>query len=284
MSVTDNEQEVILTVGNSSVSILKYGATVTSWKKDAKEQLFLSEKAVLDGSKAVRGGIPLVFPVFGKANEGPCSQLPQHGFARNHAWEFLGKTTESPLTVQFGLGPENLSQQAKDAWNYDFTLLYSVSLTDDGLTTRLEVENTDDKPFEFNVLFHTYFKIDDISKVSVEGLENADVNDKVSVSNYKGEQSITINQEVDRVYANIKNNDVTIKSENKPQFTVTLQENLPDVVVWNPWIQKAEGMGDFHPKDGYKNMICIEAGSVAKWNNIKPGEKWQASQSFKAML
>lgn len=47
-----------------SVEILLHGATVISWK-DAKgdEKLWLSEKAVLDGSKAVRGGIPLVFPV-----------------------------------------------------------------------------------------------------------------------------------------------------------------------------------------------------------------------------
>jgi hypothetical protein len=30
----------------------------------------------------VRGGIPLVFPVFGKATEGPTAALPQHGFAR----------------------------------------------------------------------------------------------------------------------------------------------------------------------------------------------------------
>lgn len=47
-----------------SVDILLYGATITSWKDAAgKEKLWLSEKAITDGSKAVRGGIPLVFPV-----------------------------------------------------------------------------------------------------------------------------------------------------------------------------------------------------------------------------
>ena len=45
--------------------ILLHGATVLSWQvgKHKEEQLFLSDKAVLDGSKPVRGGIPLVFPV-----------------------------------------------------------------------------------------------------------------------------------------------------------------------------------------------------------------------------
>lgn len=46
-----------------SVEILLYGATVISWKSGNEENLFLSDKALLDGSKAVRGGIPLVFPV-----------------------------------------------------------------------------------------------------------------------------------------------------------------------------------------------------------------------------
>jgi glucose-6-phosphate 1-epimerase len=47
-----------------SVEILLHGATVISWKDRAgAEKLWLSDKAVLDGSKAVRGGIPLVFPV-----------------------------------------------------------------------------------------------------------------------------------------------------------------------------------------------------------------------------
>lgn len=46
-----------------SVEVMLYGATVISWKTNNKENLFLSESAVLDGTKAVRGGIPVVFPV-----------------------------------------------------------------------------------------------------------------------------------------------------------------------------------------------------------------------------
>lgn len=47
-----------------SIEVLLFGATVISWKNAAHdEKLWLSDKAALDGSKAVRGGIPLVFPV-----------------------------------------------------------------------------------------------------------------------------------------------------------------------------------------------------------------------------
>jgi len=47
-----------------SVTIYLHGATVTSWKlSNGEEQLFLSDKAKLDGSKPIRGGVPIVFPV-----------------------------------------------------------------------------------------------------------------------------------------------------------------------------------------------------------------------------
>ena len=44
--------------------MLLFGATIVSWK-DAKgvEKLWVSEAAKTDGSKAVRGGVPVVFPV-----------------------------------------------------------------------------------------------------------------------------------------------------------------------------------------------------------------------------
>jgi hypothetical protein len=39
-----------------------YGATVTSWKVAGKERLFLSQKAALDGSKAVSAFRPVTSP------------------------------------------------------------------------------------------------------------------------------------------------------------------------------------------------------------------------------
>lgn len=44
-----------------TVKIHLHGATVISWTHCGKELLFLSSKALLDGSKPIRGGIPLVF-------------------------------------------------------------------------------------------------------------------------------------------------------------------------------------------------------------------------------
>ena len=60
----DNSRVLATLPTGESVEILLYGATVISWKDgNGAEKLWVSEAAKLDGSKAVRGGIPLVFPV-----------------------------------------------------------------------------------------------------------------------------------------------------------------------------------------------------------------------------
>ena len=65
VSISDDNSRVVATLPTGDrVEVLLHGATVISWKSgNGKENLFLSDKAHLDGSKPVRGGIPVVFPV-----------------------------------------------------------------------------------------------------------------------------------------------------------------------------------------------------------------------------
>lgn len=65
VSISDDNSRVTASLPTGErVEVLLHGATVISWKSSTgKENIFLSSKAHLDGSKPVRGGIPLVFPV-----------------------------------------------------------------------------------------------------------------------------------------------------------------------------------------------------------------------------
>ena len=65
VSISDDNSRVIATLPSGGrIEVLLHGATILSWKStDGSENLFLSDKALLDGSKPVRGGIPVVFPV-----------------------------------------------------------------------------------------------------------------------------------------------------------------------------------------------------------------------------
>ena len=115
--------------------------------------------------------------VFGTApDHAATSKLPQHGFARNSKWEFLGKSTSESapnsasadlsVKLDFGLSTPGLEDGARSAWPFQFGLLYSVTLDRDSLTTSLVVTNQGDKPFECQVLLHTYFRVG----VSLDGV------------------------------------------------------------------------------------------------------------------
>jgi len=264
-----------------SAEILLYGATVISWKAGGEERLFLSDKAVLDGTKAVRGGIPLVFPVFGKSTEGPTSTLAQHGFARISKWEFLGKSEEADknVRVDFGLGPENLNVELRKQWPFDFGLIYSVVLSKNSLETRILVRNEGNQSFDFNTLFHTYLRVPDVTAVKVEGLKGVTYKDKVAKGAEATEErdQLTVSSETDRLYARVPGA-LTVKSGDAPLFTVE-RSNLDDVVVWNPW-EAAANIGDFGPADGYKNMLCIEAGAVSQWQTLEPQSVWEGGATI----
>lgn len=71
------------------------------------EHLFVSSKAALDGSKPVRGGIPVVFPCFGPPEHPDHLKLAQHGFARNEVWAFdsIVMDNETGVSVRLGACP-----------------------------------------------------------------------------------------------------------------------------------------------------------------------------------
>lgn len=65
----------------------------------------------------------------------------------------------------------------------------------------------------------------------------------------------------------------------RPRLRV-VRDNLDDVVVWNPHVAKSAGMADFEPKDGWKKMVCIEAGSVRGWQKLDKGDAFEGAQTI----
>lgn len=290
----DNSKVTASLPSGDRVEILLHGATVISWKgPNNAEKLFLSSKAALDGSKAVRGGIPVVFPVFGPPpKDHATSTLPQHGFARTSRWEYLGKTSseststrsalDSSVKLDFGLSNDMLSEADRKKWPHDFGLTYSITLSTGELGVSLEIKNTGEKAWEFTTLLHTYFRIQDISKVSITGLEPTAYIDKVGGAAQKSAAGspITFSGETDRVYTD-STNTILVKEGNSTTFEI-VRDGMNDCVVWNPWSEKAASMSDFGPSDGWKNMVCVEAGAVKEFLKLEGGETWQGG--FRARL
>ncbi|KAJ6015451.1 Aldose 1-/Glucose-6-phosphate 1-epimerase [Penicillium herquei] len=270
VSIKENTVEASLPSGES-VTIHLYGATVTSWKAHGQEQLFLSELSHLDGSKPIRGGIPLVFPYLGKSSA-----------------ESADNQAGQAVKLDFGLSHTMLSEEFRAAWPYEFGLVYSVTLTETTLRTQLQVRNEGTQNFEFQVLMHTYLSVADISEIRVKNLESKTYVDKTrdATSHTEASPALAITEETDRIYQSLDPIIpivVSSAADDTPLFSIT-REALTDVVVWNPWIEKAKGMADFGPDEAYKNMICVEAGSVSGWQTLEAGDSWEGGQTIKSRL
>ncbi|KAJ5376749.1 hypothetical protein N7509_013635 [Penicillium cosmopolitanum] len=274
IAIKDNTISASLPSGES-VTIHLYGATVTSWKANGQEQLFVSQKAHLDGSKPIRGGIPLVFPFLGKSSSESAETAGQ-------------EKADLAVKLDFGLSHTMLTEEFRKAWPLEFGLVYSVTLTKDTLETSLQVRNEGTQNFEFQVLMHTYFNIDNISNVRVKGLDSKTYVDKTrnATSHTETSAALAITEETDRVYKELDPAVPVIISsadDDKPIFSLT-RKALTDVVVWNPWIEKAKGMADFGPDEAYQNMLCVEAGAVSGWQTLEAGEAWEGGQIIKSRL
>ena len=67
----------------ATATVYLWGATLTSYCTAQREEIiFVSPGAVFDGTQPIRGGVPVVFPQFGR----PDQRLPMHGFARTSTW------------------------------------------------------------------------------------------------------------------------------------------------------------------------------------------------------
>ena len=120
-----------------------------------------------------------------------------------------------------------------------------------------------------------------ISNVSVSGLEKVSFADKVGGGKKEESGAITVSSEVDRVYHVDPSQEIAIYENDEPRFEFT-RDMLADVVVWNPWIEKSKTMSDLAPEDAYKRFICVETGSVS-WNTLEAGDTWEGGQRIKAL-
>eukprot|EP00635_Sarcinochrysidales_sp_CCMP3193_P014736 CAMPEP_0118917812 /NCGR_PEP_ID=MMETSP1166-20130328/17546_1 /TAXON_ID=1104430 /ORGANISM="Chrysoreinhardia sp, Strain CCMP3193" /LENGTH=326 /DNA_ID=CAMNT_0006858033 /DNA_START=74 /DNA_END=1054 /DNA_ORIENTATION=+ len=273
--------------GGASAEIYTFGATVTSYKKNkTREVLWVSEGAVFDGEKAIRGGIPLVFPQFGPTADaalGVPSSTKQHGFARISQWQL--ETSDSSDSSDCCTAVLRLtdSEATRALFPFGFELSYTVTLDATSLRTELKITNVDDsnKPFAPQALLHTYYAADP-ETTAVQGLEAHTYVDQLTQNVAVQAGPVNFHGETDRIY---DGGAITKpKTLSTPTLRIDVDATLvvddddtkkpfaPDVVVWNPHVKKAKSMSDFDD-DGWRHMICLEPGVLAKSRpKINPGD------------
>ena len=173
------------------------GAHVFAYKApDKPALLWLSPKSTMQEGKAIRGGIPICFPWFGRHKAD--STLPQHGFARISLWKVVDEEERTNGTTYIRLQLTQTAQTRK-LWAYDFEVNLDV-IVGETLTLSMHITNTDTKPFEVSTALHTYLNISDIENVEVVGLDDTEYYDALTNSTHRQQGNLSIHTEIDRVY------------------------------------------------------------------------------------
>lgn len=259
--------------GGHTLELYLYGATITRWRDpSSKDLLFTSSKAVFAGGKAIRGGIPLIFPQFGGG------KLPSHGFARTSEWSVQGAETlpsgAAALTLRLAH-----SEGSEKIWPHHFSLELRIELSSK-LMTRLTVTNTGSAPFPFENAFHTYFPVESIHETTIHGLSGLDFldNTKKRERGHESSAEVRIAGEVDRVYVDAPDR-TEIRDNRSGRAFIVEKRGMRDAVLWNPWIEKSAKLGDFDPQE-YLEMVCLETGNVANAVELAPGQAYVCEQTL----
>jgi len=258
---------------SATAEITLLGAHVISFiPKGGKDLMWMSPKTVYAEGSALRGGVPICWPWFGKKNG------ISHGIVRRYNWTFAGaeEISAAKTVVTFTIDD---SEESMKVWDCKFHLEMKVTVADT-LTLELTTVNTDSKAFEIGQAFHTYFNVGAISAVKVNGFENKEYLDKAAGSTGSGKVPngpVVVEGEVDRVFQNAPGPfQIADASMNRAIEITTANSN--SAVIWNPWIEKSTTMSDY-PADGYLTMICVETcNAVDDVRTIQPG----ASHTLKA--
>ncbi|XP_013133161.1 PREDICTED: glucose-6-phosphate 1-epimerase [Papilio polytes] len=271
---------VVLDRGNNTTCTVNlFGATVVSWRVNNQEQLFVSKQAVFDGKRAIRGGIPFVFPQFGQWAFGP-----QHGFARVARWhveKLPERLASGDVEAIFSLMDDDFT---RSMWHFQFRLTYRLILREKELHFNIGVYNpSKELTFSCQLLLHTYFKVPDVRRCQITGMHGCMFVDKTREGAVYQEtrEVVTINEWTDRVYQNTMQEHIITNVVSGRKMRIQ-KYNFPDTVIWNPWAEFAKEIGDFGD-DEFPNMVCVEAGRVAAPIVLLPGTAFEASQILQVM-
>ncbi|WP_374581980.1 D-hexose-6-phosphate mutarotase [Pseudoduganella sp.] len=237
----------ISTPEGAAATISLFGAHLMSWKTaDGKERLFLSQRSALDGSAAVRGGVPVIFPQFATRGDGL-----RHGFARTATWRLAG---QGGHWAELVLAQTDLPRNHFQSWPRAFELRLRFELKGDTLALRYTVRNTGLQDFQWAGALHTYFAVAEFDKATLDGVPFSGALDEI--------RPATPQLRLDTGAGSLQ----------------LEQQGFSEWVVWNPGAEGAAATADMDDGD-YRRFVCIEPARVDK-QVLAAGAEWTGQHSI----
>jgi glucose-6-phosphate 1-epimerase len=240
-------------------TVSTYSGQVLSYRpKDRQDDLlFVSDKAYYEDGKAIKGGIPICWPWFGADPEN--QGRPAHGFVRNRQWQVTGSESLEDGSTKIVMSMTD-NDATRALWPHSFRLDIEITVGN-SLKVELVTHNTGNDSITISQALHTYFRVGNIGKVSVLGLDGIQYLDKTNNSARVTQSGpVTISGEVDRIYTGVTG-DLTIDDNSLGRKIVIASSGCSTAVVWNPWVETAASMADLDDDD-YQRMLCVETANA----------------------
>ncbi len=259
-------------------TVSTYSGQLLSYRpKDRQEDLlFVSDKAYYEAGKAIKGGIPVCWPWFGPDPEN--RGRPAHGFVRNRQWQVSGSESLADGSTKIILSITD-SEATRALWPHPFQLDIEITVGDT-LRVELVTHNTGNDSITISQALHSYFRVGDITSVSVLGLDGINYIDKANDSARKTQAGpLTISSEVDRIYTDTSG-DLTIDDASLERKISIASSGCSTAVVWNPWVNIAASMADLGDDD-YLQMLCVETANAGPETvTITAGDCYRLSAEY----
>lgn len=263
---------LLVTTEKASATLYTHGAHVTQFQPAGGEPiLWMSGTSRFESGKAIRGGVPLVFPWFGPRQDDP--NAPSHGLVRTAEWsvESVERLDNAAVRIALGIAVDK------------FSVVFRVTVAE-SLGLEMIVTNDSDEPATFAQAFHTYLSVGDVRQIGVRGLEGVTYIDKVDQQARKvqSDSPITFSAETDSVYMDTEST-VRVDDTVLRRTIEVSKQGSHSTVVWNPWIDKSKRMSDFGD-DEWPGMVCVESGNIAD-NSVKlpPGQSATMLSSIRSI-
>src|SRR5690606_22705970 len=133
-------------------------------------------------------------------------------------------------------------------------------------------------PFDFTAALHTYLRVDDIARASLEGLHGCDYEDSANggTLHRQHDHAVAFDGEVDRIYNDVVAPLALVDGDRRLDIE---HAAVGDAIVWNPGEHLAARIGDLAPGE-HRRFVCVEAGQVLQPAILMPGERWRGSQAL----
>lgn len=237
-------------ITSGGLEISPAGAHIVHAESPEGELLFVSSASQYGEGNAIRGGVPIIAPWFG----GLLGLDPAHGWARRSAWD----VTEHDGQIHAEYGRDGLLLDIR------------ANSTKNGFEITLRAYNDTDEARTVQLAFHPYFKVDDVEKIEVRGLDGVDILNRLNDEVETQDGPVTFDGEFDRIALGTP----VVRIFDTDRIITIEGDGHDSTVVWNPGESRASTVADIGEGE-WRDFVCVEPallGADQKGVRVAPGQ------------